>query len=82
MISNPESPKTVYYWEKKIRPNTQPEIPEIPLDLSLWRRPLYQTLLKDLDISIATAGVALDLLKALAILSDTTVRRSELIKKT
>ena len=35
-----------------------------------------QTLLKALDISSATAWVAPDLLKALAILSDTTARRS------
>ena len=38
--------------------------------------PACQTLSKTLDISSATAGVARDLLKALAILSDTTVRRS------
>ena len=36
----------------------------------------YQTLSKALDISSATARVAPDLLKTLAILSDTTVRRS------
>ena len=41
-----------------------------------WRRSVCQTLLKVLDISIATARVAPALLKALAILSDTTVRRS------
>ena len=42
----------------------------------MWRRPAYQTLLNALDISSATAQVAPDLLKALAILSDnTTVRR-------
>ena len=44
--------------------------------LSLWRRPTCQTLSKALDLSIATARVALDQLKALVILSDTTVRRS------
>ena len=48
---------------------------EIPKDLSLWRRPACQTLLKALDIQSATAPVAPDLLKALAILSDTTARR-------
>ena len=48
---------------------------EIPQDLGLWRRSL-QTLLKALDVSSATAWVSQDLLKALAILSDTTVRRS------
>ena len=42
----------------------------------MQRRPACQTLLKALDISSATAQVAPDLLKALAILSDTTVRRS------
>ena len=36
-----------------------------------------QTLSKDLDILSPTAQVVLDLLKALAILSDTTVRISE-----
>ena len=36
-----------------------------------------KTLSKALDISSATAGVALGLLKAKAILSDTTVRRSK-----
>ena len=42
----------------------------------MWSRPACQTLSKALDISSATARVAPDLLKALAILSDTTVRRS------
>ena len=50
--------------------------PEIPKDLSLRRRPAYQTLLKALDISSATAQVAPDLLKTLAILSYITVRIS------
>ena len=36
----------------------------------------YKTLSKALDISSATARVAPDLLKALAVLSDTTIRRS------
>ena len=36
----------------------------------------YQTLLNVLDVSSATGRVAPDLLKAVAILSDTTVRRS------
>ena len=44
--------------------------------MSLWRRSACQTLSKALDISSTTAWVAPDLLKALAILSDTTVRRS------
>ena len=44
--------------------------------LSLWKRPACQTLSKALDISSATAWIAPDLLKALEILSDTTVRRS------
>ena len=47
----------------------------LPWDLSLWRRPACQTLSRALEISSATAWVAPDLLKALAILSDTTVRR-------
>ena len=42
----------------------------------MWRRPACQSLSKALDISSATAQVVPDLLKALAILSDTTVRRS------
>ena len=58
---------------KEIRPNSWPEIPS---DLSLWRRPAWSTLSKAFNISSATAQVAPDLLKALAILSDTTVRRS------
>ena len=39
----------------------------------MWRRPACQTLSKSLDISNATARVALDLLKVLAVLSNTTV---------
>ena len=41
----------------------------------MWKRPAYQTLLKALGISSATAQIAPDLPKALAILSDT-VRKS------
>ena len=63
---------------EEIRPNIWPEIPE---DLGLWRRPACQTLSKALDISSATAQVAPDLLKALAILSDTTVKRSAIDQK-
>ena len=48
----------------------------MPQDLSLWRRPACHTLSKALNISSARARVAPDLLKALPILSDTTVRRS------
>ena len=60
--------------EGEIRPNIWPGIPE---DLILWRRPAWQTMLKVLDISSATAHVAPDLLlKALAILLDATVRKS------
>ena len=43
--------------------------------------PACQTLSKTLDISSATARVAPDLLKALAILSDTTVRTSAVDQK-
>ena len=42
----------------------------------MWRGPACQTLSKALDISSTTAWVAPDLLKALANLSDMTVRRS------
>ena len=42
----------------------------------MWRRPACQTLAKALDISSTTAQVASDLLKVLAILSYTTIRRS------
>ena len=56
----------------KIRPNIWSKIP----DLHFWRRPAHQTLSKSLDISSATACVVSDLLKTLAILSNTTVRRS------
>ena len=40
------------------------------------KKPACQTLSKALDISSDTVWVATDLLKALAIVSDTTVRRS------
>ena len=55
--------------KKELRPNIWHKI---PLELSLWKRPAGHTLWKALDISSATVQVALDLLKALAILSDTT----------
>ena len=42
----------------------------------MWRKPACQTPLKALDISSATAQVAPDFLKALAILLYMTVRRS------
>ena len=42
----------------------------------MWRKPSCQTLLKALDISSATAQVAPDFLKALAIVLYLTVRRS------
>ena len=42
----------------------------------MWRRLACQTLSRALDISSATASVVPDLLKALAILLDTTLRRS------
>ena len=59
--------------KEEIRSNIWPEIPSY---LSLWRRPACQILSKALHISSVTARVASDLLKAIAILSDTTVRRS------
>ena len=49
---------------------------EIPQDLSLWRRSACQNLPKALNISSAIARVAPHLLKALAMLSDITARRS------
>ena len=56
--------------------------PENQWDLiSLRRRLTCQTLSKPLDISSATARVAPDLLKVVAILSDTTVRRSAVDQK-
>ena len=45
-------------------------------DLSLQRRPAFQTKPHTLDISSTKAQVVPDLLKALAILSDATVRTS------
>ena len=45
--------------------------------MSLRRRPTCQALSKSLDVSSAIAQAAPDLLKALEILSDKTVRRSE-----
>ena len=42
----------------------------------MWGRPACQPLSEAIDISRATARVALDLLKALAILSHTTINRS------
>ena len=47
----------------------------------MWRRPACQTLSKTLNIASAAVGVAPDLLKPLAILSDTTVRRSAVDRK-
>ena len=47
----------------------------------ITRRPTSDTLLKTLDISSTTAMVAPEMLKALAILSNTTFRRSQLIEK-
>ena len=57
--------------KKKRRNNTK----YLTLDLHLWRRPTCQTLSKAMDMSSATAQVAPKLLKALAILSDTTVSK-------
>ena len=64
--------------KEEIRSNI---LTKIPSDLSLWRKPAFQTLSKASDISSATAQVAPDLLKALAILSDTTVKRSAIDQK-
>ena len=72
-----------FWWRLPVQNHLKPSItqkrqnkakswPEIPKELSLWRRPACQTLSKALDMSSAAARVALDLLKSLAILSDTT----------
>ena len=50
-------------------------------NLRLWRRPACQSLPKTMDISSATAQVALGPLKTLAILSDTTVTRFTVDRK-
>ena len=44
--------------------------------MGLWGKPACQTLSKDLNISIPRAQQAKDLLNALVILSDKTVRRT------
>ena len=64
--------------KEEIRSNIWPEILK---DLHLWRQSACQTLLKALNISSGTAPVAPDLLKVLAILSDTTVRISAVDQK-
>ena len=51
----------------------RPKWPAISHNLRFQRRQACQTLSKALDISSATSQVAPDLLKAIAILSDTTV---------
>ena len=50
--------------------------PEILWGFSLWKRTACQTLSNTLDVSTAAPQLAPDLWKALAILLDTTVRRS------
>ena len=62
----------------EIRLNTRPEI---RYDLSLWRRPTCQHLTKCSGISSATAWVVPDLIKSIAILSGTSVRRSAVDRK-
>ena len=59
--------------KKELRPDIWPEIPS---DLKFVKKTTCETLPEVLDISSATAEVAPHLLKALSILSDTTVRRS------
>ena len=66
--------EAIFYWKKKEKRSNIWH--EIPLELSLCQRPAYQILPKVFDISSATARVVPDLLKALAILSDTVIRRS------
>ena len=62
----------------KMRPNIWLGIPQ---ELSLWKKALCQTMSKALNISSATAWVSPDLLKVLAVLSDTTVRRSAMYQE-
>ena len=69
-IQNQPKPSITQRKEEP-RPNIWPETPN---ELRLQRRTACQTKLKALDISSATAWIALDLLKA--VLSDTTARRS------
>ena len=57
----------------RIRPNMWPEIPE---DLSFWRRPACQTPSKALNISNTLTRVVPDLFHALAILSEKILIRS------
>ena len=74
----------IFLWKFPIQNHRKPPITEkirntasyLTQDLSLWRRTACQTLLKAWDISSATARVARDLLRALSILSDTTVKIS------
>ena len=63
--------------KEEIRPNTRPEI---LYNLSLQKRPACQTLSKALNVSSTMDRAAPELSKALAILSDTTVRRSAVEK--
>ena len=70
-ISHLETLEAVYYWEKTKYPTQNSK------EFSLWRRSACQTLSKALDISNVTVRVAPDLLKALAILWDKTVRKSK-----
>ena len=51
---------------------------QIPYNFILWRRPEFQTLSKALDISSPKDAVVPDLLKAIPILSDITVRDPQL----
>ena len=59
--SDPQTLEAVYYWEKMKK---------------MSKTNMAKTLWKTLDISSATARVASHVLKALAILLDTTIRRS------
>ena len=64
-------------WRKdKIKTKSRPELLYY---MNSWRRPVCQTPSKPLDISSATVIYQVtDLSKAVAILSDTNVRRSKL----
>ena len=74
--SHPKPPEVVFSQKNnEITPKIRPEI---QYEWSFQRRPACKTLSKALDISIATAPVAVNLSEALAILSDSAVKREVL----
>ena len=72
-IPHPEPPEAAYYQEKK----KQGQISDLKFHKTyICEEDQHAKLSKALDITCAAALVAPDLLKTLAILSDTTARRS------